>query len=141
LTRQGTRLHAGLEQQDAAAEAVDAEDGDEGGQHVDGADDDGAQQRGGLAAAQGAEQDGAVEDDLDSVTQRIFSSPYSCVDRHSNRLSAGATQPSDAMMAPQLIIGAMNSLDMQAIVGAEEQFCTRAAAGAYLKQARAAVRA
>ena len=102
------RLHAGLEQQDAAAEAVDAKDGDERGEHVDGADDDGAQQGGGLAAAQRAEQDGAVEDDLCSGAQGSFSSRQSCLRR---RLTPSPLSPHKHQMRLWRLTGSFVQFD------------------------------
>jgi hypothetical protein len=59
-------LGAALEEELAAAEAVDGGDGDEGGDHVDKAGDDGGHERGGAAEADGLEEDGGVEhDDVD----------------------------------------------------------------------------
>ena len=60
-------LGAALEEELAAAEAVDGGDGDEGGEHVDEAGDDGGHERGGAAEADGLEEDGGVEhDDVDA---------------------------------------------------------------------------
>jgi hypothetical protein len=56
-------LDAGFEQEEAAAEAIDDGDGDDGGQDVDGADDDGGVEGGGALEAEGLEEDGGVEHD------------------------------------------------------------------------------
>ena len=59
-------LRAALEEQGAAAEAVDGDDGDDGGEHVDETRDDGGHEGRVPAEADGEEQHGRVEhDDVD----------------------------------------------------------------------------